>query len=57
MRARELLYGSADPDPTRGWTSPTYGVKIPAFSLALVVQGQTEIHFSTEFKFPAAKSE
>jgi hypothetical protein len=52
-RAGELLHGSA-PDPTRGWTSPTYGVKIPALSLAVVVQGQIEISLSTEFTFPSA---
>jgi hypothetical protein len=53
VRAGEFLHGSASPDPTRGWTSPTYGVKIPALSLALDLQGKTEIHFSTEFKFPS----
>ncbi len=52
VRAGELLHGSASPDPTRGWTSPTYGVKIPALSLALELQGEAEIHFSTEFTFP-----
>jgi hypothetical protein len=52
VRAGETIFGSSTPDPTRGWTSPTYGVKIPALSLAAVVQGQTEISFSTEFVFP-----
>jgi len=54
FRAGELLRGSADPDPVRGWVSPTYGVKIPALSLAVIAQGQTEITFSTEFTFPFA---
>jgi hypothetical protein len=57
FRGGESILGSSSSDPTRGWTSPTYGVKIPALSLALVVQGQVEIHFSTEFKFPIANSE
>jgi hypothetical protein len=52
-RAGEILFGSSDANPIRGWTSPTYGVKIPALSLALELQGETQIHFSTEFKFPA----
>ena len=52
-RAGEILFGSSDANPIRGWTSPIYGVKIPALSLALELQGETQIHFSTEFKFPA----
>lgn len=55
VRAGELLHGSAAPDPTRGWTSPTYGVKIPALSLALTAESQAEILFTTEFTFPSAK--
>ncbi len=54
FRAGEFLLGSASPDPTRGWTSPTYGVKIPALSLALAIESQTEIIFTTEFTFPPA---
>jgi len=50
--AGELLLGSAAPDPTRGWTSPTYGVKIPALSLSVMAESQTEIIFTTEFTFP-----
>lgn len=50
IRAGEILFGSSAANPIRGWTSPTYGVKIPALSLALELQGETEIHFSTEFK-------
>ncbi|KAF0109073.1 MAG: hypothetical protein FD146_117 [Anaerolineaceae bacterium] len=52
VRAGEPLLGSSAPDPARGWTSPTYGVKIPALSLAVIVQGRGEISFSTEFIFP-----
>ena len=54
VRASEILTGSADPDPTRGWTSPTYGVKIPALSLAVTAESRTEIVFSSEFTFPPA---
>jgi hypothetical protein len=54
VRAGELLCGWADPDPTRGWTSPTYGVKIPALSLAVTAESRTEILFSSEFTFPPA---
>ncbi len=53
VRAGELLLGSAAPDPTRGWTSPTYGVKIPALSLSITAESRTEIIFTTEFTFPS----
>jgi hypothetical protein len=52
FRAGELLVGSAVPDPTRGWTSPTYAVKIPALSLAVKAESDSEIVFSTGFTFP-----
>jgi len=52
VRAGKLIHGSAEQDPTRGWVSPTYGVKIPALSLAVVVSSQAEVSFSTEFFFP-----
>jgi hypothetical protein len=54
FRAGESLLGSSTPDPTRGWTSPTYGVRIPALSLAFTAESQTEIVFVTEFTFPPA---
>jgi hypothetical protein len=52
FRAGELLVGSAVPDSTRGWTSPTYGVKIPALSLAVNAESDSEIVFSTGIAFP-----
>lgn len=33
VRAGELLHGSGTVEPTWGWSSPTYGDKIPALSL------------------------
>lgn len=52
VRGGELLSGTTSPDPTFGWTSPTYGVKIPALSLALTVESKNEIVFITDFTFP-----
>jgi len=52
FRAGQPLLGTLPPDPTRGWTSPTYRVKIPALSLALVVESDQAITFATEFTFP-----
>ncbi len=49
VRAGELLYGSGDVPPTRGWYSPTYGIKNPALSLALEVTAQDAVQFTTEF--------
>ena len=48
-RAGELLYGTAEVSPARGWYSPTYGVKIPAISLALEVTTVDAVQFTTEF--------
>jgi hypothetical protein len=51
FRAGEPIFSSSTPNPTRGWTSPTYGVKIPALSLAFVAQSGEGITFVTEFTF------
>ena len=39
VRAGELLLGSGEAAPTWGWTSPTYGDKIPALALLGVLPG------------------
>jgi hypothetical protein len=51
-RAGELLTGSASPDPIRGWVSPTYGVKVPALSLAIETRSADDVQFVSEFVFP-----
>jgi hypothetical protein len=56
-RAGEVIYEngrlkSSLPDPTRGWVSPTYGVKIPALSLAVEIESADDVQFSSEFIFP-----
>ena len=50
-RAGKIIHGDVDIPPTRGWYSPTYGVKIPALSLALEVTATDEVQFATKFKF------
>jgi Heparinase II/III-like protein len=52
VRAGEALYGSNSTDPARGWISPTYGVKIPALSLAVEVVSADDVQFISEFAFP-----
>ena len=51
-RAGEVVYGTRDVQPFEGWASPTYGVKEPALSLAVEVQSDRTIQFTTEFIFP-----
>jgi hypothetical protein len=52
VRAGETLSGSANPNPVRGWTSPTYGVKVPALSLVFEAESVNEVRFRTEFILP-----
>ncbi len=54
VRAGVALHGAGPADPIRGWTSPTYGVKIPALSLAVEMRSRREITFTTHFTFPAS---
>ncbi|MEW5868009.1 MAG: alginate lyase family protein [Chloroflexota bacterium] len=55
VRAGELLYGVGEPDPTRGWSSATYGDKIPALSVRICAQGALPLELASQFTF--AKSE
>ncbi len=59
VRAGEIVYNSG-PDgqrdageaEIRGWASPTYGVKIPALSLAIEMKSVNDVQFNSEFNFP-----
>jgi hypothetical protein len=51
-RAGEPLKGAMGTDPTRGWFSPTYGVKNPALSLAVEAESRNEIRFKTTITLP-----
>ena len=51
IRAGELIEGNGDTFPTCGWYSPTYGVKIPALSLALEATASGTVKFISEFEF------
>lgn len=53
VRAGELLHGRGGAYPTRGWSAPTYGSKVPALSLALETSSSREVKFTTEFTLPA----
>ena len=45
VRAGELIYGQREVKPYEGWVSPTYGMKVPALSLAVEVEILEECFF------------
>ena len=51
IRAGEQLAGEGEILSFEGWTSPTYGEKVPALSLAFEVQSGQTMKFTTEFIF------
>jgi len=52
IRAGEVLYGNSPAHPTWGWVSPTYGMKVPALSFSITVNGLLPLTLLTEWKFP-----
>ncbi len=54
VRAGERLYGPGEVLPVMGWFSPTYGVKLPALSLALEVLARDEVAIVSDFIFPTS---
>jgi len=51
-RAGERLIGSGEVSPTWGWTSPTYGDKIPALALIVHFQGSLPLQITSEWILP-----
>ncbi len=51
VRAGETVYGSRKALPFEGWASPTYGVKVPALSLAVETSSIRSTSFTSEFRF------
>jgi hypothetical protein len=59
VRAGEVIFISGAGDRKlmadtviRGWVSPTYGVKVPALSLAVETKSAIDVQFVSEFIFP-----
>jgi hypothetical protein len=52
IRAGSLIYGKGEPLPFEGWSSPTYGQKIPAISLTLEINSLKSFSVTSEFIFP-----
>jgi hypothetical protein len=50
-RAGETIHGEGHAEPTWGWASPTYGVKVPALSVRYSLTVSAETRFITNFRF------
>lgn len=50
VRAGEVLSGSPTASPILGWYSPTYGVKVPALSLRVLIQSTFSAEFTTRIE-------
>jgi hypothetical protein len=53
VRAGTLLYGSGQISPITGWTSPTYGDKIPALACILEISQSLPIELKSEWILPS----
>jgi hypothetical protein len=51
-RAGELVHGVGPIEPTWGWFSPSYGVKIPALAVIFRVTGFPPVNLVSEWHFP-----
>lgn len=52
IRAGELVHGSGTADPVLGWSSPTYGVKVPALSFLADIAGPLPITIVSTWSLP-----
>lgn len=52
VRAGQMLFGEGSPSPVRGWTSPTYGARIAALSLAITTPASLPLVLASEWAFP-----
>jgi len=53
VRAGTLLFGSGTTSPITGWTSPTYGDKIPALACILEISQSLPIELKCEWILPS----
>lgn len=52
VRAGRVVHGKRSAFPFEGWSSPTYGRKLPALSLAVEVSSNRSFSFVSELVFP-----
>ncbi len=55
-RAGEPLFGAHAIPPWRGWVSPTYGVKLPALSLAVRLRAAAPVRFVTRLQVRSSQA-
>ncbi len=53
VRAGKVLYGNGTTSPICGWTSPTYGDKIPALACILEISQSLPIELKSEWIIPS----
>jgi hypothetical protein len=53
VRAAQLLSGTGTVSPITGWTSPTYGEKIPALACILEITSTLPIELKSEWMLPS----
>jgi hypothetical protein len=54
VRGGEILAGEGEADPTWGWFSPTYNVKLPVLSLRFQARGELPLRLQSLFTLPDA---
>jgi hypothetical protein len=52
VRAGEVIAGPGDALPVEGWSSPTYGDKIPALSIRLEIKASLPVSLKSEWSLP-----
>jgi hypothetical protein len=57
VRAGETIFGDGQALPCWGWSSPTYGDKIPALSVSYSVNGSLPIRFMSQWQFSEERVE
>ena len=51
-RAGQLIFGKGAVSPVWGWSSPTYGDRIPALAVRLTLRGRLPVSFSSHWLLP-----
>ena len=52
VRAGQVVHGGGEAHPVMGWYSPTYGIKEPALSFRVTVNGMAPVHFFSTWELP-----
>ena len=52
VRSGQLVWGHAPVHPTWGWTSPSYGDRIPVLAIIVQIQGRLPLQITSEWNLP-----